>query len=66
MINIEDKYRELMAEVLDRGAAKEDRTGTGTRSVFGRTIKHDMSMGFPILTGKKISFNAARWIFIHP
>ena len=60
MINIEDKYRELMAEVLDRGAAKEDRTGTGTRSVFGRTIKHDMSMGFPILTGKKISFNAAR------
>ena len=60
MINIEDKYRELMAEVLDRGAAKKDRTGTGTRSVFGRTIKHDMSMGFPILTGKKISFNAAR------
>ena len=60
MVNIEDKYRELMAEVLDRGAAKEDRTGTGTRSVFGRTIKHDMSMGFPILTGKKISFNAAR------
>ena len=39
---------------------KDDRTGTGTRSVFGRTIRHDMSLGFPILTSKKISFNAAR------
>ena len=39
---------------------KKDRTGTGTKSVFGRTIRHDMSLGFPILTGKKISFNAAR------
>ncbi len=60
MINIENEYRGLMAGILYGGSNKEDRTGTGTKSVFGRTIKHDMSLGFPILTGKKISFNAAR------
>jgi len=60
MINIENEYKGLLSEILDRGMDKPDRTGTGTKSVFGRTIRHDMSMGFPILTGKKISFNAAR------
>jgi thymidylate synthase len=60
MINIENEYRGLMAGILYGGSDKADRTGTGTKSVFGRTIKHDMSLGFPILTGKKISFNAAR------
>ena len=60
MTNIENEYKELLSEILDRGVDKSDRTGTGTKSVFGRTIKHDMSLGFPILTGKKISFNAAR------
>ena len=49
-----------MGEILHRGSDKADRTRTGTRAVFGRTIRHDMSLGFPILTGKKISFNAAR------
>ena len=60
MINIEDEYKNLMDEILNRGMDKQDRTGTGTKSVFGRTIKHDMSLGFPILTSKKINFNAAR------
>ena len=60
MTNIENEYKELMSEILDKGMDKSDRTGTGTKSVFGRTIRHDMSLGFPILTGKKISFNAAR------
>ena len=60
MTNIENEYKRLISEILDRGLDKEDRTGTGTKSVFGRTIRHDMSLGFPILTGKKISFNAAR------
>jgi thymidylate synthase len=60
MTNIEDGYKELMSEILHRGSDKKDRTGTGTKSVFGRTIRHDMSLGFPILTSKKISFNAAR------
>ena len=60
MKNIENEYKELLSEILDRGVDKSDRTGTGTKSVFGRTIRHDMSLGFPILTGKRISFNAAR------
>ena len=60
MINIENEYKELTSEILNRGLSKSDRTGTGTKSVFGRTIRHDMSDGFPILTGKRISFNAAR------
>ena len=60
MISIEDEYKGLMAGILYGGTDKEDRTGTGTKSVFGRTIKHDMALGFPILTGKKVSFNAAR------
>ena len=60
MINIENEYRALIAGILYWGRDKSDRTGTGTRSLFGKMIKHDMSIGFPILTGKKISFNAAR------
>jgi len=59
-INIENEYKGLLSEILNRGLDKSDRTGTGTKSVFGRTIRHDMSLGFPILTGKRISFNAAR------
>ena len=59
-INIENEYKGLLSEILDRGSDKEDRTGTGTKSLFGRTIRHDMSLGFPILTGKRVSFNAAR------
>ena len=60
MTNIENEYKGLLSEILNRGMDKSDRTGTGTKSVFGRTIRHDMSLGFPILTGKRISFNAAR------
>jgi len=60
MTNIENEYKGLISEILNRGLSKSDRTGTGTKSVFGRTIRHDMSDGFPILTGKRISFNAAR------
>ena len=60
MTNIEDEYKELMSEILHRGSDKKDRTGTGTKSVFGRTIRHDMSLGFPLLTSKRVSFNAAR------
>jgi len=59
MINIEEEYISLLAGVLYGGKEKADRTGTGTRSVFGRTIRHDMSEGFPLLTTKKIYFNHA-------
>ena len=59
MINIENEYLELMAGVLYGGKNKKDRTGTGTKSVFGRMLRHDMALGFPILTTKKIYFEKA-------
>lgn len=57
MINIEEEYIGLLSGILHGGKFKEDRTGTGTLSAFGRMIYHDMALGFPILTTKKINVN---------
>ena len=57
MNNLDEQYKGLLGTVLYGGVDKTDRTGTGTRSVFGRQIRHDMSKGFPILTTKKVAFN---------
>ena len=59
MINIEDEYRGLLSSILHGGVDKQDRTGTGTKAVFGRMLRHDMAAGFPILTTKKIYFDKA-------
>lgn len=59
MINIDDEYKGLLSSVLHGGADKADRTGTGTKAVFGRMLRHDMATGFPILTTKKIYFEKA-------
>jgi thymidylate synthase len=48
------QYLELMRHVRDTGALKEDRTGTGTLSVFGYQMRFDLSKGFPVLTTKKL------------
>ncbi|HKR64009.1 MAG TPA: thymidylate synthase [Thermoanaerobaculia bacterium] len=48
------QYLTLMQTILDRGAAKTDRTGTGTRSIFGYQLRFDLEAGFPLLTTKKL------------
>jgi thymidylate synthase len=48
------QYLELMQDILDNGTDKEGRTGTGTRSVFGRQMRFDLSKGFPLVTTKKL------------
>ncbi|WP_136605921.1 thymidylate synthase [Paenibacillus dokdonensis] len=47
-------YLELMEDIMENGTPKEDRTGTGTISVFGRQLRFDLSKGFPLLTTKRI------------
>jgi thymidylate synthase len=48
------QYLELMQDILDNGIQKDDRTNTGTLSVFGRQLRFDLSEGFPLLTTKKL------------
>jgi thymidylate synthase len=56
MNTIDSKYQALLEDILDNGVEKQDRTGTGTISVFGRQIRHKMSQGFPLLTTKKMAW----------
>ena len=48
------QYLDLLREVLDDGVVRDDRTGTGTRSVFGRQSRYDLADGFPVLTTKRL------------
>ena len=54
--SLDKQYQALLQDILDNGVEKQDRTGTGTISVFGRQIRHKMSDGFPLLTTKKMYF----------
>ena len=56
MNTLDKQYQELLQDILDNGVTKSDRTGTGTKSIFGYTIRHNMSEGFPVLTTKKMAW----------
>jgi thymidylate synthase len=56
MNKLDKTYTDLLQDILDNGVTKQDRTGTGTISVFGRQIRHNMKDGFPLLTTKKMPF----------
>ncbi len=58
MNNADKQYIELCRDILDNGHTKGDRTGTGTLSVFGRTMRFDLSKGFPLLTTKSVHFKS--------
>ncbi len=56
MNKLDKQYKDLLQSILDYGVEKQDRTGTGTKSIFGYTIRHNMQDGFPLLTTKKMAW----------
>ncbi|HRO29970.1 MULTISPECIES: thymidylate synthase [Micrococcaceae] len=57
-MSIPTPYEDLLADVLAHGTVKEDRTGTGTYSVFGRQLRYDLGESFPLITTKRVHFRS--------
>lgn len=60
MPEINDQYERLLQDVLDNGEPRHDRTGVGTRSVFGRQLRYDLSKGFPRITTKYVPMKVVK------
>ena len=56
MKHLDEKYQDILLDLINNGVEKEDRTGTGTLSVFGKQFRHNMADGFPLLTTKKMAW----------
>jgi thymidylate synthase len=54
----ERQYLDLLTDILENGAERGDRTGVGTRGVFGRQLRFDLAQGFPLLTTKRVHFRS--------
>src|SRR4051794_4086279 len=55
------QYEDLLRRVMSDGAAKADRTGTGTRSVFAQQLRFDLDRGFPLITTKRVHFRSVAY-----
>jgi thymidylate synthase len=58
MPDVDSQYEDLLRRVLAEGAHKDDRTGTGTTSVFGHQLRYDLRRGFPLITTKRVHFKS--------
>jgi thymidylate synthase len=56
MNSLDKQYQDLLKSIIEFGVDKQDRTGTGTKSIFGYTVRHNMQEGFPLLTTKKMAW----------
>ncbi|HZY77727.1 MAG TPA: thymidylate synthase [Jatrophihabitantaceae bacterium] len=61
MAAVDTQYEDLLRLVLATGTHKDDRTGTGTRSVFGHQLRYDLSAGFPLITTKRVHFRSVAY-----